>query len=76
MDSLGSLCNAGSVLLHGQNLKVSSRGIPYENLMLIDGNDDRGIDVGLMARGGYQIGLMLNHINWLIQKGAWASRQA
>lgn len=38
-------------------------GVPYENVMLIDGNDDRGIDVGLMTRSGYQIGLMRSHIN-------------
>jgi hypothetical protein len=31
--------------------------------MFIDGNDDRGIDVGLMTRSGYQIGLMRSHIN-------------
>lgn len=38
-------------------------GVPYENVMLIDGNDDRGIDVGLMTSAGYQIGLMRSHIN-------------
>src|SRR6266542_7135165 len=30
-------------------------GPPYEHVMLIDGNDDRGIDVALMARGDYSI---------------------
>jgi endonuclease/exonuclease/phosphatase family metal-dependent hydrolase len=38
-------------------------GQPYENVMLIDGNDDRGIDVGLMTRSGYHIGLMKSHIH-------------
>ena len=28
-------------------------GEPYDNIMLIDGNDDRGIDVGLMTKRGY-----------------------
>ena len=27
-------------------------GTPYEHVMVIDGNDDRGIDVGLMCNGG------------------------
>lgn len=31
--------------------------------MLIDGNDDRGIDVGLMTKPGYTIGLMRSHIH-------------
>lgn len=42
-------------------------GTPYENVMLIDGNDDRGIDVGLMTRQGFDIELMRSHIN---DKGA------
>jgi endonuclease/exonuclease/phosphatase family metal-dependent hydrolase len=31
--------------------------------MLIDGNDDRGIDVGLITKTGFEIGLMRSHIN-------------
>lgn len=38
-------------------------GQPYERVMVIDGNDDRGIDVGLMTRAGYEIGLMRSHIH-------------
>lgn len=34
---------------------------PFDNIMLIDGNDDRGIDVGLMARRGHEIGWMQSH---------------
>jgi hypothetical protein len=30
-------------------------GRPYERVMVIDGNDDRGIDVALMTRAGYEI---------------------
>lgn len=37
-------------------------GKPYDNVMLIDGNDDRGIDVGIMTRKDYNIGLMQSHI--------------
>jgi endonuclease/exonuclease/phosphatase family metal-dependent hydrolase len=42
-------------------LKVGGTG--YDEIMLIDGNDDRGIDVGLMTRGGYRIGLMRSHVH-------------
>jgi endonuclease/exonuclease/phosphatase family metal-dependent hydrolase len=38
-------------------------GEPYQYVMLIDGNDDRGIDVGLMTRTGYDIRLMRSHIH-------------
>ena len=38
-------------------------GKPYANIMLIDGNDDRGIDVALMTKTGYNIGMMQSHIN-------------
>jgi hypothetical protein len=30
-------------------------GKPYPNVMLIDGNDDRGIDVGLMTKAGFDM---------------------
>lgn len=36
---------------------------PYSQIMVIDGNDDRGIDVGLMTKSGYTIGLMRSHIH-------------
>ncbi len=37
-------------------------GTPYPNIMLIDGNDMRGIDVGLMTKAGYDIGQMRSHV--------------
>jgi endonuclease/exonuclease/phosphatase family metal-dependent hydrolase len=36
---------------------------PYAQVMLIDGNDPRGIDCGLMARGGFSIVSMLSHVD-------------
>lgn len=36
-------------------------GDAYDNMMLIDGNDDRGIDVGLMTKRGYAIHWMQSH---------------
>jgi endonuclease/exonuclease/phosphatase family metal-dependent hydrolase len=38
-------------------------GEPFEHVMLIDGNDDRGIDVGLMTKGKYPIVRMTSHVD-------------
>ncbi|PZU68682.1 endonuclease/exonuclease/phosphatase family protein [Sphingobium sp.] len=38
-------------------------GTPFRHVMVIDGNDERGIDVGLMARSGYPIGTMRSHVD-------------
>ncbi len=35
----------------------------YGHAMLIDGNDDRGIDVGLLTRSGYLIESMTSHVD-------------
>lgn len=35
----------------------------FEHVMLIDGNDDRGIDVGLFAKGGFPIVDMRSHVD-------------
>jgi predicted extracellular nuclease len=37
-------------------------GVPYEHVMLIDGNDDRGIDVGILTRAGYSLGPIRTHV--------------
>jgi endonuclease/exonuclease/phosphatase family metal-dependent hydrolase len=44
-------------------------GKSYPHVMLIDGNDDRGIDVGLMTKAGYTIGNMRSHIHDLAENG-------
>lgn len=38
-------------------------GKRYEHVMLIDGNDDRGIDVALMTRSAYPIERMRSHVD-------------
>ncbi|TKT80206.1 endonuclease/exonuclease/phosphatase family protein [Aquamicrobium sp. LC103] len=38
-------------------------GEPFHHTMVIDGNDERGIDVGLMTRKGFPIGLMRSHVD-------------
>ncbi len=38
-------------------------GQKYAHVMLVDGNDDRGIDVGIMAREGFAIKSMVSHVD-------------
>jgi endonuclease/exonuclease/phosphatase family metal-dependent hydrolase len=38
-------------------------GKPFTHVMVIDGNDARGIDVGLMTRDGYHITSMISHVD-------------
>jgi hypothetical protein len=52
--------------------KVS--GTPYAHVMVIDGNDDRGIDVGLMAKAGYEIIAIRSHVDDRDQVGEIFSR--
>ncbi len=35
----------------------------FDNAMLIDGNDERGIDVGILSKDGFPIGKMRSHVN-------------
>ena len=48
---------------HELVLEKLKGGKRYRHLMLIDGNDGRGIDVGLMTRKGYPIGKMRSHVD-------------
>jgi endonuclease/exonuclease/phosphatase family metal-dependent hydrolase len=38
-------------------------GAAYDCIMLIDGNDDRGIDVGLLTRSDINIGAIISHVD-------------
>ncbi|MGL4325734.1 MAG: endonuclease/exonuclease/phosphatase family protein [Beijerinckiaceae bacterium] len=44
-------------------------GKPYAHVMVIDGNDDRGIDVGIMTRKGYDILSINSHVDDTDTKG-------
>ncbi|HSD83554.1 MAG TPA: endonuclease/exonuclease/phosphatase family protein, partial [Anaerolineae bacterium] len=46
----------------------------FEHIMLIDGNDDRGIDVGLFTQQNYPIARMLSHVDDTDAKGLIFSR--
>lgn len=37
--------------------------LTYEHIMLIDGNDERGIDVGIMSKGGHGIDRIVSHVD-------------
>jgi len=47
---------------------------PYEHVMLIDGNDDRGIDVAILCRKGFEITRMLSHVDDTDNEGTIFSR--
>ena len=53
------------VLKRFQEIMASKLGIPerYPHIMLIDGNDPRGIDVGLATGPGFPIGKMRSHVD-------------
>jgi endonuclease/exonuclease/phosphatase family protein len=49
-------------------------GMPYPHVMLIDGNDDRGIDVGLLTKARYEIVGIRSHVDDADAKGTIFSR--
>jgi endonuclease/exonuclease/phosphatase family metal-dependent hydrolase len=49
--------------LFNDDIVTAVGGTPYENVMLIDGNDSRGIDVGIVTRSGFPIDYMISHVN-------------
>jgi endonuclease/exonuclease/phosphatase family metal-dependent hydrolase len=55
--------NREALILFDDTLLNAAGGRTYRNIMLIDGNDMRGIDVGLMAREVFVIGDMRSHVN-------------
>lgn len=48
---------------------IKPLGRPFRHIMLIDGNDERGIDVGLMTGPDYPIGAMRSHVDDRTAKG-------
>lgn len=49
-------------------------GKPFDHVMLVDGNDERGIDVGLMTRAKYPILSIRSHVDDADSKGTIFSR--
>ena len=53
----------------------SGRDVPlFPHVMLIDGNDDRGIDVALLSQRGYPLGPMRSHLDDADERGVVFSR--
>ncbi len=51
-----------ALLQMNQNVLPAVKAPSFEQVMLIDGNDPRGIDVGIMLAKGYQIESMQSHV--------------
>ena len=52
-----------------EEIIVAMGGKPFHHVMVIDGNDDRGIDVGLMTRTDFPIGPMRSHVDDRLPNG-------
>ncbi|MBI5716377.1 MAG: endonuclease/exonuclease/phosphatase family protein [Burkholderiales bacterium] len=52
-----------------QQIVSSVGGDPFSYVMVIDGNDERGIDVGALSRSSCSIGLMRSHVDDVGQDG-------
>jgi len=61
--------NRISLKQFGEYILNKVNGTPYDEVMLIDGNDDRGIDVGIMSQNGYKIESVRSHIHDLNESG-------
>ncbi len=57
------------VMFQEQMARALGLAETYANIMLIDGNDRRGIDVGLATRAGFPIGRVLSHVDDLTPEG-------
>ena len=42
---------------------VAELGVEYHSAMVIDGNDDRGIDVGVLAKPGFEVVSIRSHVD-------------
>ncbi len=47
---------------------------PYEHVMLVDGNDARGIDVGVMTKAGFRIETIVSNVDFKDASGIVFSR--
>jgi endonuclease/exonuclease/phosphatase family metal-dependent hydrolase len=55
-------------------LNTELLGNAYEHVMLVDGNDERGIDVGLMTKKGFGIESIRSHVDLKDRQGPVFSR--
>lgn len=55
--------NRPALLRFCKDVMPAVEGKPYRHVMLIDGNDERGIDVALMTKPGYRIRSVHSHVD-------------
>jgi endonuclease/exonuclease/phosphatase family metal-dependent hydrolase len=55
--------NRPSLLRFNRDVLELTTGSSYERIMLIDGNDDRGIDVAIMLRNGFELESIRSHVD-------------
>lgn len=55
--------NRTALKLFSELLLKKVEGKPYAHVLLIDGNDDRGIDVGILTRKNYDILSVSSHVD-------------
>jgi endonuclease/exonuclease/phosphatase family metal-dependent hydrolase len=55
--------NRPALLRFTRDVMPTVKGKPYPHAMLIDGNDERGIDVGIYTRKGFDIVSMVSHVD-------------
>ena len=58
-----------SLEMFSKHILEKVNGVPYEEVMLIDGNDDRGIDVAVMCKNDYIVQNIQSHIYDLKHNG-------
>ena len=57
-------CEGRNALIQFSNQLLPAVGAtPFDSAMLIDGNDERGIDVGVMTKRGYILNWMKSHVD-------------
>lgn len=66
--------NRPSLLRFCRDVMPAVDGTPYDHIMLIDGNDERGIDVGLMTKKKFDIVSIASHVDDEDDKGIIFSR--
>jgi len=66
--------NRTSLVRFNEQVIEVVEGRPYDHVMLIDGNDERGIDVGLMTRSTVGIDVMRSHVDDLVGQDRIFSR--
>lgn len=66
--------NRPSLMRFSTNVLPTANATPYEHIMLIDGNDDRGIDVGILTRKDFEIVSIVSHVDDRDSKGLIFSR--